>query len=212
RTRHQCQLRPRPALPHLARPTIGHNYHLTSIGASKRRHETRDGSTRLPKSVPLRRLAALYLHAEFGGVCELCDRAIDATLPTGHPARIQIDHIEATTYGGPDVWGNVRVVHGTCNSELADGRFPLSTDWARRITDLETTRYLGGITRADVMVARTREYDSVADELKASLSNFRVASTDKRHLVQLVMFARLRADSSRIIANRLGASDADLVS
>jgi len=75
----------------------------------------------VPKSQPLRRLAALYLLNELGVTCNLCGQDIDPALENElrHPGRVQLDHIIPSSGGGltPGETSGPLMRHATRNAE-----------------------------------------------------------------------------------------------
>ncbi|KQO98630.1 hypothetical protein ASF30_11245 [Leifsonia sp. Leaf264] len=76
--------------------------------------------TPVPKD---RRLVAVFLHAAFGGRCDICETPIDIDLRRPHPGAAEVDHIIPQVDLGPDIWGNVRVVHQYCNQVRSDAPY-----------------------------------------------------------------------------------------
>lgn len=94
--------------------------------------------TPIPKAVKNTELVG-WLWQDGQRVCPLCEREIDIELTTrNHPGKPELDHIQAKAWGGEHVWGNVRVVHGTCN-RLRGGHDGIGLDYTpkqyRRVFD-----------------------------------------------------------------------------
>lgn len=75
-----------------------------------------------------------------GAPCALCGKAIDYTLPAGHPMSFEVDEITPVSRGGdPLDFANTQPAHRCCNLRKGDGRakrraptragLPTSRDW-----------------------------------------------------------------------------------
>jgi 5-methylcytosine-specific restriction endonuclease McrA len=58
------------------------------------------------------------------GVCWLCGKAIDRSLPPTDPRAASIDHILPRSRGGSDAPSNLAVAHRRCNEARADADPP----------------------------------------------------------------------------------------
>ncbi|ANP73030.1 HNH endonuclease [Cryobacterium arcticum] len=107
---------------------------------------------KLPTSAPLRRLAAEYLWAgECAGICAVCESPIDLQFRGNHPGAPTLDRIVPREDGGDYVWGNLRVLHRSCNEELAEGNLPVSVEWARELLSAKMRGVAGELTRSDIL-------------------------------------------------------------
>jgi len=107
---------------------------------------------KLPTSAPLRRLAAEYLWAsDCAGICAVCEIPIDLQFRGNHPGAPTLDRIIPREDGGEYVWGNVRVLHRSCNEELAEGNLPVAVEWARELLSAKLRSVAGELTRLDIL-------------------------------------------------------------
>ena len=53
-------------------------------------------------------------------VCGICGKAIDLTLPIGHPYSFNADHIVPVSKGGTHDYSNLRASHQVCNLKRGD--------------------------------------------------------------------------------------------
>ncbi|MDP9982964.1 5-methylcytosine-specific restriction endonuclease McrA [Pseudarthrobacter oxydans] len=85
-----------------------------NVGNRNLKTWTMDDSERLPK---VRRRAVILLHERDKGICAICHTSVALEFRLPHPASASIDHKVLTSFGGPDIWGNVQLVHLQCNME-----------------------------------------------------------------------------------------------
>lgn len=80
-----------------------------------------------------RRQLRAWLKAQ-GAPCHICGRAIDYSLPAGHPLSFEVDEIVPVSRGGsPLDRANVAAAHRICNERR--GNRPISADAAARRAD-----------------------------------------------------------------------------
>jgi hypothetical protein len=128
-------------------------------------------ATELPTSQVLRQLAAEYLHAEFGGSCGVCATEVDVELRGNHPGAPTLDRINPKAEGGTYVWGSVRILHRSCNSELADGRLPVNPEWARQLLEAQLRAWSGQLTRSDVLRVQMEHAKTTLSDVEAELAS-----------------------------------------
>ncbi len=73
-----------------------------------------------------------------GAPCALCGRAIDYSLPAGHPMSFEVDEIKPVSKGGdPLDFANTQPAHRCCNQRKGNGgkrprkaaALPVSREW-----------------------------------------------------------------------------------
>lgn len=75
-----------------------------------------------------------------GAPCALCGKAIDYSLPAGHPMSFEVDEVVPVSRGGdPLDFSNTQPAHRICNQRKGNGRrryagshrqgLPTSRDW-----------------------------------------------------------------------------------
>lgn len=117
-----------------------------------------------------------WLWQEGERVCPLCERDIEIEVTNvGHPGKPELDHIIAKAWYGDHVWGNVRVVHGTCN-RFRGGHNGVGADYTpaqyRRVFD------------------RALEAHSMADRTQAK-SRMSIAGTVDSHLRRIEWYEEM---------------------
>jgi 5-methylcytosine-specific restriction endonuclease McrA len=91
------------------RPSVAGN-----VGNRNLKTWTMDESEHLPK---VRRRAVVLLHERDKGIYSICLTSVALEFRRPHPASASIDHKVLTSFGGPDIWGNVQLAHFQCNME-----------------------------------------------------------------------------------------------
>lgn len=126
---------------------------------------------KLPASAPLRRLAAEYLWAGVcAGICVVCESPIDLQFRGNHPGAPTLDRIIPREDGGDYVWGNVRVLHRSCNEELAEGNLPVSVEWARELLRAKLRSVAGELTRSHILRIQIAHAERMLVEVRAELA------------------------------------------
>jgi hypothetical protein len=127
---------------------------------------------KLPASAPLRRLAAEYLWAgNCAGICVVCESPIDLQFRGNHPGTPTLDRIVPREDGGDYVWGNLRVLHRSCNEELAEGNLPVSAEWARELLSAKLRAVGGELTRSDILRIQIAHAARMLGEVRADLAS-----------------------------------------
>ncbi len=82
-----------------------------------------------------RRQLRAWLKAQ-GAPCHICGRAIDYSLPAGHPLSFEVDEIVPVSRGGsPLDRANVAAAHRICNERRGNRDVPTSRNVAGGTTD-----------------------------------------------------------------------------